>query len=197
MWLILMGVFKALAAPAKFVFKEIVAWADRRADIKAAKQDAKIAKIHAEAELAAYKMKTDLEWDLAWAGQAPTTWKDEYILVLWSVPILVSFGVFLPGDLGTAWMEHIGGVVASIQKLWPDAFGWWAGGWTLIFAAVYGNKAAAQVMMGSRVSQIAAAFEALPDDVPKEAVDKATQGIKERLQKAYEDRKAARAKANP
>lgn len=194
MWLLIVGALKALAGPARFVFKEVMTWAANREDLKAAKQDAKIAEIHAKAELAAYKMKTDLEWDLAWAGQAPTTWKDEYILVLWSVPILAFFPAFIPWGVGAEWMQHIGGVVASVNKFWPDAFGWWAGGWTLIFAAVFGNKAAAQVMMGSRVSQIASAFEALPDDVPEEAVMKATEGIKAKLQEAFEKRKAERAR---
>lgn len=175
----LYAAFKLLAGPARFLFTELTSWAETRGRIKAAEADAKLAEITARTELAAYKIQSDLNWDLAWAGQAPNTWKDEYLIILWSAPMWPAL-VALPLDvfMGTTYTSDILTLLSRLQAVTPDILQWWMVGWGIIFSAVYGNKAAGQVMMGSKVSKIAEAFKELPDEIPTEAVSAVTDRIK-------------------
>lgn len=181
----------ALVGPIKFLIKTASSWAGNMVELQALKHDAKVAQITAQAELAAYKYKADLEWDLAWAGQASGTWKDEYLLVLFSLPIIAFLPSLIPGPIGDLFMAHSMAVLTTISKVDPDIPTWFLGAWSIMFAAVFGNKAASQIMMGSKIKQIAEAFQPLPDDVPEEAVKAATDRIKERLAKTLANRKAA------
>lgn len=185
----LLGLLKGLVAPAKFVFKEVALWVARREEIGQAKHDAKVAEITAKTELAAYKMKTDLEWDLAWAGQASGTWKDEYLLLLFSVPVIVGFGVLIPGPIGAFWLQHMGIVIKGLQAIDPNITSWFWTGWGAIIAATFGNKALGNFMMGDKIKKVADAFAPLPDDVPEEAV----QSVTDRIKAEVEKRKLARA----
>lgn len=191
MWIItILGALKGLIKPAKWALEQVAIWASNRAELQMATQDAKIAEITARQELAVTKLKSDLEWDLTWAGQAPGTWKDEFVLLLFSVPIIMFLPAFLPGAVGEFWLGHYMRLIADFQRYSPNIIVWYLGGWSVMVAAIYGNKAAIGVMMGDTVQKIAEAFKPLPDDVPDAAVKAAEAAVKERLEKV----KAKRAK---
>lgn len=174
----LLAILGALATPFQLVVDRVSKWSERRDKLTEAKLGAELAKITAEAELAAYKVKADVEWDLAWAGQAQASWKDEYILVLWTIPMLT----FLPALFIPTWRDNFVDTMQFVQNLFgPDILYWYMGGWGVIFSATFGMKSALQFMVPGNVGKIAAAFQQLPDDIPDGAAAAVTEGIKERL----------------
>lgn len=173
------AILTAIIKPLKFLAGEVTNYLEAREAVKTAKLEAKLATITAEAELAAYKVKADLEWDLAWAGQAKDSWKDEWVLGLWSFPLLVA----LPALLFPSWQGHIMETLAWLQKIDPNILSWWMTGWGIIFSATFGMKAAGQMMIPSGVAKIAESFKGLPDDIPEDAVKVVTGKIAERIKK--------------
>lgn len=133
---------------------------EHRAKIEDAKVDAQVAELKAKAEIAAYKVKADVEWDLKWADQAGTSWKDEYILILWSLPTIA---LFIPG------LQHyvIDGFTL-LKAFNPDAPTWFMAGWGVIFAATFGMKQALSFMMPAKYAQLAQVMGTLGDDIPDE-----------------------------
>lgn len=165
----------SILAIGQFVIKEVSDWSKRRDALKTATLDADIAEIRARAEIAAYKVKSDIEWDLTWAGQAQTSWKDEYLLLLWSVPLFAMIpALFIPG-LREGVMETL----AFAKDIHPYAIEMYLGGWGVIFSATFGLKAASQVMIPGKVKSVVDAFKGIPDDIPAEAVDAAQDAIRE------------------
>lgn len=171
----LFAILTSLASPAKWLVKEVSGYLTRRDAIKEAKLQAELARITAEQELAAYKVKADLEWDLAWAGQAQSSWKDEYVLAIWSVPLLVA----MPALVHKPWMDHILATIDTLQKIDPNILTWYMTGWGIIFSATFGMKAAGQLMLPGKVKEIAAAFAPIPDDIPEDAVKLAAEKVKQ------------------
>jgi hypothetical protein len=164
MWFsLLVGLVTKITDPAGALSK----WAERRDNIAKAKADAEIAKITAEAELAAYKYKADVEWDLKWADNAQSSWKDEWLVILWSIPLV---GLFLP-FLRPFIMEGF----VFLKQFNPEAPTWFMAGWAIIFAATFGLKQAVQLMLPSRIASLATAMGAISDDIPNSAVEKANE----------------------
>lgn len=154
---------------AEYVVKQLSDWSARRDQIKQAETDAKIAELKAKAEIAAYKVKADIEWDLKWADQAGSSWKDEFMLILWSMPMI---GLFIPG-LRPFVMEGF-----DYLKLFnPDAPSWYMAGWAIIFAAVFGFKQAAALMLPGQAGKLAGVLAQLPDDIPDEVATKAQSSV--------------------
>ena len=148
---------------------ELSKWSERRDTIKTAELDAKVATIKAQAELAVYKMKSDIEWDLKWADGATSSWKDEFMMLVFMAPMIA---VFIPG-----LRPFVVDGFEYMKTLHPD-FGWWyMAGITIIFSAVFGMKGAAQIMLPGKVTKIAQAFGALEDDIPDEAADEAQKRV--------------------
>lgn len=173
-----LSILGTLAAPLKYIAGEVSKWSERRDLIKEAELKARLAKITAEAELAAYKVKADAEWDLSWAGQAQSSWKDEYILVLWTLPMLA----ILPALFFPSMREGVEATLQFVQTLGgPDVIYWYMGGWGVIFSATFGMKNALQLMVPGNISKITAAFSQVPDDIPDELVQATTERIKQGL----------------
>jgi hypothetical protein len=175
----LIALFAFIKGPLKFLTKEATTWLAHREETQQATQDAKVAEITAKAELAAYKIQSDLNWDLAWAGQASGTWKDEYLVLLWFLPMWPMVIAF-PVDMffGTHYFAQSSMLIKQVP---PDVLQWWMIGGGMIFAAVFGNKAAGTVMMGTTVSKVAESFKDLPDEVPDAAVEAVTERIKAKM----------------
>lgn len=154
---------------AKFLYGEVTGWLERRDQLRDAATKSKLAEMEAKTQLAAYRVASEVEWDLTWAGQAQTSWKDEYILILWSIPTIIMIPcLFIPPARDYA-METI----QFLQTINPDIMSWYLGGWGIIFAATFGFKGAIQSMVGDRAAKIAEVFASLPDDIPKTAVEAA------------------------
>lgn len=175
----LAAILTSLAGPAKWVAGEVRGWADRRADIQEATLQKELAKITAEAELSAWKLKADVEWDLAWAGQAQSSWKDEYLLILWSLPLASVLLAFYVPPYRDSFLDTL----RFFQDLNPDIIPFYLMGWSIIFAAVFGFKQAASMMMPGKIGTLVKTLGTIEDDIPDEVADKATQRIKEQLAK--------------
>ncbi len=80
------------------VFKPIGDYFNKRQEIKAAEHTAKLEIVKAQGERAAQLIRDGLAADMAWetefAKQAATSWKDEYVLIVLSIPLI---GAFIPG----------------------------------------------------------------------------------------------------
>lgn len=158
----------------EMVVKEVSDWSERRDTLRSVRLEAEVAEIRARTEIAAYKVKSDIEWDLKWAGQAEASWKDEWLLILWSVPLIMAFvSIIVPplrDDL-LVTLEFLNGLNDQLLV-------WYAGGWALIFGATFGYRGFVQMMVPGKVAKIAEAFSQLPDDVPHHAVDEAQEAIR-------------------
>jgi|SRR5210317_774795 hypothetical protein len=105
-------------------------WLEGKVEKTKAETGAKVAKAKAEATIMEKKATGELEWDLEMARGSQSSWKDEWLVILFSVPLVLSF---IPG------ME---GVVASgfeqLEKM-PD---WYQYSLGVIVAASFGVRAA-------------------------------------------------------
>jgi hypothetical protein len=105
-------------------------WLEGKVEKTKAETGAKVAKAKAEATIMEKKATGEIDWDLEMARGSHSSWKDEWLVILFSVPLVLSF---IPG------ME---GVVASgfeqLEKM-PD---WYQYSLGVIVAASFGVRAA-------------------------------------------------------
>lgn len=153
----------------EFIVKEVSGWSQRRDILKQAKLDGQVAELKAKAEIAAYKVKADIEWDLKWADQASTSWKDEYLLIIWSVPLI---GLFVP-----FMRPYIMEGFDYLKVFNPDAANWYMAGFAIIFSAVFGMKAATALMLPGQTGRLAGILSSIPDDIPDGAAERAQAAI--------------------
>jgi hypothetical protein len=155
------------------VVEEVSKWSKRQDALSQVKLEADLAEFKAKAEIAAYKVKSDIEWDLRWAGQAETSWKDEWLMILWSIPLVAALiGVFIP-----PFRDDLVTTLEFINSLNDQILYWYAGGWALIFGATFGYRGFVQAMVPNKVAKIAEAYSILPDDIPEDAVDVAQSAV--------------------
>lgn len=105
-------------------------WLEGKVEKTKAETGAKVAKAKAEATIMEKKATGEIDWDLEMARGSHSSWKDEWLVILFSVPLVLSF---IPG------ME---GVVArgfeQLDKM-PD---WYQYSLGVIVAASFGVRAA-------------------------------------------------------
>jgi len=153
----------------ELIVKEVSGWFERRDVLRQAKLDQEVAEFKARAEIAAYKVKADIEWDMKWADQAGSSWKDEFMLLLWAFPMI---GLFIPG-IRPYVMEGF-----DYLKTFNDDIGYWyMAGWSIIFSAVFGFKQAASMMLPGQAGKMASILSQIPDDIPQAAVEKAQASV--------------------
>lgn len=146
----------------KWGTERLARWQDHQDRIETARIEAQEATLKAQAELAAWKVKADVEWDLEWAKQAGSSWKDEYLTILFTLPII---GLFIPG-IAPFVMEGFD----HLRQFHPDAPTWYMGGVSVVVAATFGIKQALNFMLPGRFAALAGAMGALPDDIPQDAI---------------------------
>ena len=157
----------------ELIIESVSKWSQRRDSIKQAEVDARIAELKAKAEIAAFKVKADIEWDLKWADQAGSSWKDEFMLLLWSFPLI---GLFVPG-IRPYVMEGF-----DYLKLFNAEAGYWyMAGWAIIFSATFGFRQAAAFMLPGRTAELAKVLSSIPDDIPPEVAGSAQTAISKLL----------------
>jgi len=168
------GLFSApVLEVGKFVYSEVKGYLERRNVLREAETRNRLAEHEARSQLAAYRIASEVEWDLAWAGQAQSSWKDEFILILWSVPTII----FIPCLFVPPARDYAMETLQFLQTVNPNIVEWYLSGWAIIFAATFGFKGAVQSMVGDRAAKVANAFATLPDDIPKTAVEAAQQVV--------------------
>lgn len=105
-------------------------WLEGKVEKTKAETGAKVARAKAEAIIMEKKATGELDWDLEMARGSQSSWKDEWLVILFSVPLILSF---IPG------ME---GVVANgfeqLDKM-PD---WYQYSLGVIVAASFGVRSA-------------------------------------------------------
>jgi len=73
-------------------------WVEGAVSEKKAKTEAKVAMAKAEATVMEKKATGEIDWDLKMADATATSWKDEWLTILFSIPLILAF---IPGA------EHI------------------------------------------------------------------------------------------
>ena len=105
-------------------------WLEGKVEKTKAETGAKVARAKAEATIMEKKATGEIDWDLEMARGSQSSWKDEWLVILFSVPLILSF---IPG------ME---GVVANgfeqLEKM-PD---WYQYSLGVIVAASFGVRSA-------------------------------------------------------
>ena len=69
-------------------------WLDGKVEKTKAETGAKVAKAKAEAVIMERKATGELDWDLEMAKSSQSSWKDEWLTVLFSIPLVMAF---IPG----------------------------------------------------------------------------------------------------
>ena len=69
-------------------------WLDGKVEKSKAETNAKVAKAKAEAVIMERKATGELDWDLEMAKGSQSSWKDEWLTVLFSIPLVMAF---IPG----------------------------------------------------------------------------------------------------
>ena len=66
-------------------------WLEGKVEKTKAETGAKVARAKAEAVIMEKKATGEIDWDLAMAEGSKHSWKDEWITVLFSVPLILAF----------------------------------------------------------------------------------------------------------
>jgi hypothetical protein len=72
-------------------------WLEGKVEKSKAETGAKVARAKAEATIMEKKATGELEWDLEMARGSQSSWKDEWLVILFSVPLILAF---IPGMEG-------------------------------------------------------------------------------------------------
>ena len=72
-------------------------WLEGKVEKTQAETGAKVARAKAEATIMERKATGELEWDLEMARGSQSSWKDEWLVILFSVPLILAF---IPGMEG-------------------------------------------------------------------------------------------------
>lgn len=118
-------VLSGLAAPVLDYFKQRQ---QIKADAARQEREIKEATVKRQVALIEQGLHADMQWELLMAEQAKTSWKDEYVLVLLSIPLIL---VFIPA---TAPYVLTG---FSILDQTPQWYRWLI---LMIFTAIYGIR---------------------------------------------------------
>ena len=71
-------------------------WLEGKVEKTKAETGAKVARAKAEATIMEKKATGELEWDLEMARGSQSSWKDEWLVILFSVPLILAFIILLP-----------------------------------------------------------------------------------------------------
>ena len=106
-------------------------WLEGKVEEKKAVTGAKVAKAQAEAVIMQKKATGEIDWDLKMADASAHSWKDEWLTILFSIPLIQSFC----GDWGR---EIVTNGFAALESM-PDYYQYTLG---TIVAASFGTRAA-------------------------------------------------------
>jgi len=66
-------------------------WLNGKVEQKAAQNKVKVAKAEAEAQIMVSAATSEAEWDRIMANASANSWKDEYLVILFSIPLILAF----------------------------------------------------------------------------------------------------------
>ncbi len=105
-------------------------WMDGKVEQTKAKAATNVAKAKAEAVIMEKKATGEIDWDLEMAKGSHSSWKDEWLVILFSIPLILAF---IPG------ME---GIVANGFQQLEQMPQWYQYSLGTIVAASFGTRAA-------------------------------------------------------
>tara|TARA_R110001592_G_scaffold172949_6_gene411566 strand:+ start:3359 stop:3742 length:384 start_codon:yes stop_codon:yes gene_type:complete len=107
-------------------------WLDGKVEKTKAETGAKVAKAKAEAVIMERKATGELDWDLEMAKGSQSSWKDEWLTVLFSIPLVMAF---IPG-----MEEVVANGFARLNEM-PE---WYQYSLGVIVAASFGVRSASK-----------------------------------------------------
>jgi hypothetical protein len=120
MWTALIGPVADLAST----------WLQGSVEKTKAKTEAKVAKAKAEATIMEKKATGEIDWDLEMARASSSSWKDEWLVILFSIPLILAF---IPG------MEKVVANGFKQLEMMPE---WYQYSLGVIVAASFGVRSA-------------------------------------------------------
>ena len=108
-------------------------WLEGKVEKTKAEAGAKVAKAKAEAVIMEKKATGEIDWDLKMADASAHSWKDEWLTVLFSIPLVLAF---IPG------CEDIVQIGFGQLQLMPD---WYKYALSVIVAASFGVRSATKL----------------------------------------------------
>ena len=108
-------------------------WLNGKVEEKKAESATKVAKAQAEAVVMQKKATGEIDWDLKMADASASSWKDEWLTIIFSVPLVLSFC----GDWGR---EVVSDGFAALATM-PDWYQYTLG---VIVAASFGVRSASK-----------------------------------------------------
>ncbi len=106
-------------------------WLEGKVETKKAETGAKVAKAKAEAVIMQKKATGEIDWDLKMADASANSWKDEWLTVIFSAPLILAF----MGD----WGRQIVSEGFTALEAMPQYYQYTLG---TIVAASFGTRAA-------------------------------------------------------
>ena len=98
------------------------------AELLMKEHEVKLAMYNRQIELKSQGLEADANWEMEFARQAATSWKDEYVLIAMSIPVIMCF---IPGcDV----------YVAKGFEALSKTPAWYQGAFLAIFLATYGIR---------------------------------------------------------
>ena len=108
-------------------------WLDGKVEKTKAETGAKVAKAKAEAVIMERKATGELDWDLEMAKGSQSSWKDEWLVILFSIPLILAF---IPG-----MEEVVSNGFAQLEAM-PQ---WYQYSLGIIVAASFGVRSATKL----------------------------------------------------
>ena len=108
-------------------------WLEGHVAEKKAKSEAKITTSRSEAKIKERQATGEIDWDIAQAKASSSSWKDEWLTVLFSIPLVLAF---IPG------CEDIVQIGFNQLQLMPD---WYKYALSIIVAASFGVRGATKL----------------------------------------------------
>ena len=108
-------------------------WLEGKVETKKAEAGAKVAKAKAEAVIMQKKATGEIDWDLKMADASANSWKDEWLTILFSIPLILAFC----GD----WGRHIVSEGFAALEAMPEYYQYTLG---VIVSASFATRSAAK-----------------------------------------------------
>ena len=108
-------------------------WLEGRVETAKSETGAKVAKAKAEATIMEKKATGEIDWDLKMADASAASWKDEWLTILFSIPLILAFC----GD----WGRHIVSEGFAALEAMPEYYQYTLG---VIVSASFATRSAAK-----------------------------------------------------
>lgn len=141
-------------------------WLARRRRLSDLHFEIEVRDLEARAALSAYKVKSDLEWNAAFASRMRGTWKDDWLILLWSVPLIILIVFVTVPPL----REYILADGELGELLHGSTVTWYAAGWAAIFAAVFGVRELSRRYLPDSLTSLVNNEAAQPDAIPGDVI---------------------------